>query len=316
MLTSKQRSAALDLNIVYPLQRHYDSLPFLDHENKRDLEQLFRSTVGISDCTVDIYVHELEILKRHNLGDSDGINTLYKEIDRLWRTDATQDMSQDWLQRQFEDHGLIYVPSNDGTSWRKPSQCVWSTAARLRDMVSLNHEYEHLEDFFVNILGVKPVTLNMAIEELKETGNRESASIEEVKASIWTVNSLLCLDSEPPPPELMATKILPVRYPGGGVQCVSAQTQFFIVDREPLRLPFEDRVKFIDFSLEEVVQLHSFLTWARLGDRYISRCVRESTSVQNSSAQPISNPGREFRYRAHALLRYVCNFQCNAEQDY
>lgn len=292
----------------YPLQRYYESLSFLDHDSKRDLEQLFRRTIGISDCTLEIYVFELKHLQMFGPEDIDHIKIIYKEIHRLWRAGITPEMSQILLRRQFEVYALIYVPSNDGISWRKTSKCVWSTAARLRDMVSLNNEYEDLEDFFVNIIGVKPVTLSMAIDELKEAGSRQSVSVEEVKASLLTVNSLLCSDSDPPQSGLMDSKIFPVKYPEDGVHCVSVKTHFFIVDREPLRSSFEGRVKFLDFSLEEVVHLHAFLDWAQLDDRYISRCVREFTSVQNSSGQPISHPDRQFRYRAHALLRYAHGF--------
>lgn len=283
-------------------------MPFLDNDSKVDLEHLFSGTLGISDCTLENYVEELKSLQGSSFEDIGDITILYKEMNRLWRTNSTRQKSQDWLRSEFENYALIYLPLNDGASWRKTSQCVWSTAARLGDMVSLNNEYEDLEDFFVNIIGVKPVTLSMAIHELKEAGSRQTVSVEEVKARILTVNSLLCSESDPPQSGLMESKIFPVRYPEGGVHCVSAQTEFFIVDRELLRSSFEGRVKFLDFSLEEAAQLHPFLTWVQLDDRYISACVAELTSVRKSNAQPISSLGRQFQHRAHAFLRYVHDY--------
>lgn len=306
---SQKRGAAQELRTMYVLEILYKPLLSTNPDSRKDLEPFFCDTLGISDCTMETYIEELKVLKVSGAEDSDMINVLYEEIDRLWRTGITQQLSKDQLRSEFEDHALIYVPSDEGSSWRKTSQCVWSAAARLRDMVSLNNEYEDLEHFFVDIVGVRPVTLSMAIDELKEAGNRQSISVEEVRASLLTVNSLLCSGSDPWSPELMESKIFPVRYPKAGVQCVSAQTQFCIVDRESLRSSFEDHVKLFDFSLEEVVQLRPFLSWVRLEDRYISRCVREFTSVQESGAHPISKHGHEFRHRAHALLRYAHFYQ-------
>lgn len=271
-------------------------------------------TLGISDCTVEIYVEELKRIRDSGSEDSDIITTVYKAIDSLWQSDIAKELTRNWLRGQFEDHALIYVVSNEGPSWRTTSQCVWSTAALLRDMVSLHSDYEELHDFFVDALGVRPVTLSMAIDELKEAGGRQSISVEEVKASLLTVNSLLCSESDPQRPELMKSNIFPVRCPGDRVKCVSAQTQFFIVDRESLRSSFEDRVTFLDFSLEEVVQLRPLLSWARLKERYISQCVREFTSIQGSGMHPISKHGHEFRHRAHALLRYVPDFHMDLKQ--
>lgn len=241
---------------------------------------------------------------------------MYEALYSLWNSSTVKGITRNWLKEQFDNHALIYVVSNEGPSWRKASQCVWSTAARLRDMVSLNNEYEELRGFFVGVLGVRPVTLKMAIDELKQAGSRQEVVVEEVKASLLTVNSLLCSEQDQKQGEELEksnilpveSKIFPVRYPGGEVQCVSAQTEFFIVDRESLRLKFEDRVKFLDFSLEEVSELRPFFGWAGLENRYVTRHVRESTSARGSDARPISRFGHEIRHKAHSLLRYVCGF--------
>lgn len=308
LLTSRKRGSVRKLKKKSALRIHYKSLSFLNNDRINDLEHLFSRTLGISDCKLGDYVEELKSLRDSGFEDIDDIRILYEEVNRLWRTDVSPQMSQE-LRTQFEEQNLIYIPSNDGASWRKTSQCVWSIAARLRDLVSLHNEYEDLKDFFVKRLGVRPVTLSMAIDELKEAGSRQSVSIDEVTASMRTVNSLLRSEPEPPKPAgLKDIKIFPVRCPEGGFQCVSLKTQFFIVNCEPLRSLFEGRVRFLDFSLKEVVQLQAFLNWAQLEDRYISRCVREFTSVQSSIVHPISHPDRQFRHRAHALLRYVLKY--------
>lgn len=182
---------------------------------------------------------------------------------------------------------------------------MWSKAAKLRGRVSLSDDYEDLEELFVAILGIKPVDLSMAIDELKEAGSRRSTSVTEVKESIWTVNSLLSTEPSPPKPSaIVKSAIFPVRHPNGGVTCETAAIEFFLVDREPLRQSFETEVKFLDFTLEEVVRLGPFLEWTHLNGRHLSHCVKEITSP-GEGASPISNPYRQIRNRAYPLLRLV-----------
>ncbi len=206
----------------------------------------------------------------------------------------------------FEIDDLIYASADDLPPWHKPSQCVWSKAARLRGKVSLNEDYEDLERLFTKVLGVKQVDLMMAIDELKHTGSRPSVLVPEVKQSIWTVNSLLSTETSlPDPSDILNSSIFPIRYPHGDVTCRSVSTEFFVVDREQLSQNFATKVKFLDFSLEDVVRLRPFLHWAGLQSRYFSRCIKEVTSFPGEGASPISSTDVQIRYRAHPLLRFV-----------
>lgn len=206
----------------------------------------------------------------------------------------------------FEIDALIYASMDDLPLWHKPSQCVWSKAARLRGKVSLNEDYEDLERLFTKVLGVKHVDLMMAIDELKHSSSRPSVLVPEVKQSIWTVNSLLSTEAcLPDPSDILNSSIFPIRYPHEEVICRSVSTEFFIVDREQLRQNFATKVKFLDFSLEDVARLRPFLHWAGLQSRYFSRCVKEVTSFPGEGASPISSPDVQIRYRAHPLLRFV-----------
>ncbi len=206
----------------------------------------------------------------------------------------------------FEADALIFVPSDGGRNWHRASQCVWSTAAKLRGMVSLDADYGELHDFFVTFLGVKPVDLSMAINELKEVGNRQSTSVLEAKESIWTVNSLLSTTPNPPGAgDVLSIPVFPVRSQDGSVTRESAATEFFVVDREPLRQSFEGKVKFLDFTLWEAAKLGPFLEWTNMDKRSLSLCVKEITSFAGGSARPMSKPDRQVRNRAHALLRSV-----------
>lgn len=195
---------------------------------------------------------------------------------------------------------------DDLPSWHKPSQCVWSKAAQLRGKVSLSEDYEDLERLFTNVLGVRQVDLTMAIDELRKTGNEPSVRVSEVKQSIWTVNSLLSSETSlPDPAGILDVSVFPIRYPQGGVTCSSISTEFFIVDREKLGQDFSTKVKFLDFSLEEVVQLRPFLHWTGLQSRYLSLCIKEVTSFPGEGASLILSPDVQIRYRAHPLLRFV-----------
>lgn len=317
-LTSEQRNAPLKLQTKFALRKLYE--PWLSKypdEKKDHIERFFHGTLAIPDCGLDDYVNELKCLQDSGSEDSDTITTFYEALYAYWNSDDTLKTQQQVLRSRFEEHALIYAASNDGSSWRRPSECVWSTAAQLRDKVSLNIEYQSLSRLFVDVLGVKVVTLEMAIKELKVAGDRQSTCVEEVKASLQTVNSLLCAETDQKEEAKFGeSRIFPVRYPGGAVRCESAQTKFFIVDRESLQSKFGDHFKFLDFSLEEVSELRPFLEWAGLKERYVTRSVRESTSVRASEARPIFKPQREIRHRAHALLRYVCYIYVPRELEY
>lgn len=199
---------------------------------------------------------------------------------------------------------MIYAPSGDGISWRRTSECVWSHAARLKGKVSLNDDYEELEDLFVDLLGVKPVDLAMAVDELKEAGSSDFTTPEDLKAAIMTVNSLLPLeDDHPDPEEAIKGRVFPVRQANGHIKKSSINTNFFLIDREPLKAAFEGKVKFLGFELDEIRQLRPFIQWASLDDRFLSTCVKEITSFHGERARLLSSPDRQIRVRAHALLR-------------
>jgi len=195
---------------------------------------------------------------------------------------------------------------DDRSPWYKPSQCVWSKAIRLRGAVSISEAYEDLEDLFLLVLGVKQANLLMTIDELKQTGSRQPVSVPEVKESIWTVNSLLPTEMSPPASsEIVKSAIFPIRYPDGGVTCGTETTEFFIPDREYLKECFADKVKLLDFTLEEVGRLRPFLHWTGLQGRYLSSCAEEVTSFPGDVVTPESNLSLEIRQRAHPFLRLV-----------
>ncbi|KAI1748144.1 hypothetical protein F4782DRAFT_384783 [Xylaria castorea] len=298
--------APQEMTTKYVLKRLYRTCFCKDGAACPHFSRFFVETLGIrAFCTWQDYVEELKALKQNGCNDVDTITGIYEAINAL----KQRNVDSVAIREAFEIDALIYVSMDDLPPWHKPSQCVWSKAARLRGKVSLNEDYEDLERLFTKVLGVKQVNLMMAIDELKHTGSRPSVSVPEVKQSIWTVNSLLSTETSlPDPSDILNSSIFPIRYPHGDVACRSVSTEFFIVDREQLGRNFATKVKFLDFSLEDVVRLRPFLHWAGLQSRYFSRCIKEVTSFPGEGASPISSPDVQIRYRAHPLLRIACHY--------
>ncbi|KAK1512450.1 uncharacterized protein CCOS01_14690 [Colletotrichum costaricense] len=295
--------------------------PFLGAPStmKSIYSSLFQETVGIGNCTIEIWVEELKQLKASECGDIDRIGKIYHALHQLI-LGKTEPKQVD-LREIFENDALILVPSDDASLWYKTSQCVWSNAARLRGRVSLTDNYQKLEEFFVGHLGVKPLDFSMAIAELEDAAAK-GAAVKELKESIWIVNSLLpsnCLASKPDiPHNIFSARIFPVSYPDGRVTAENFLNDFFIIDRESLGTMFKNKVRLLDFTLEQVARLRPFIEWLDLRRRYLSAQVTETTFCSGGATSPTSNPQRQIRNRAHALLRVAAHFdspRCRTEKE-
>ncbi|KAK2034152.1 hypothetical protein LX32DRAFT_722382 [Colletotrichum zoysiae] len=290
------------LRTKYALERLYQ--PWIGHDGESNsiYLDLFRSMMGIQDCTWEILIDELRELKASKCDDSDRIETIYKALDALCGDPSVA--QNDQAKAPFENEALIYLPLDGGLSWHKPSQCVWSNTTKLSGRVSLNDEYGDLGVFFVEFLGVKPLDLSMAIDDLKKIATRPSTTSSEIKESIWVVNSLLSsVSTLPSSRDVLKSRIFPIAYPDDRFTVETVAKEFFIVDRESLRSSFETKVKFLDFTLEQVARLRPFIEWTHLEERYLSRRVKEITSFHGGAAALITNPQRQIQNRAHALLR-------------
>ncbi|KAH9237080.1 hypothetical protein K456DRAFT_1495726 [Colletotrichum gloeosporioides 23] len=307
--------APLDMRTKFALERLYQPWFRTNGTNNNSTYlNLFRSMIGIEDCTWAILIDELKELKASKCDDTDQIGTIYKALNALCRDPSV--IQNDQSKSIFEDEALIYLPVDSGLSWHRPSECVWSNATKLSVRVSLNEEFEDLEVFFVDFLGVKPLDLSMAIDDLKSVATRASVTSSEIKDLIWAVNSLLPTVQKPPSSrDVLKTKIFPIAYPNGRVTVGTATTGFCVIDRESLRSSFKNKVNFLDFTLEQVARLRPFLEWTHLEDRYLSRCVKEITSFHGGAATLITNPQRQIRHRAHALLRVAAHFDSPRSQN-
>ena len=202
----------------------------------------------------------------------------------------------------------MYVEQNGSSSWHQPSECLWSSITNIEGKVAINVQYKDLKDFFTVMLGVRLVDLTMVYDSLLEVSSK-NPSVDRVKELLRAFNSLLTSnDNIPKPGRMLRRRVFPVKAPNGQITLCSSQAEFVIVDRvEPFNI-FKDRIKFLDFSLQEVCRLRHFIAWAGLQPRYLSRCVEEVSRVEGGIEMPITERNRDLKTKAYGLLQYVYTF--------
>ena len=213
----------------------------------------------------------------------------------------------------FETEALIYFDHNGTPGWHKPSECVWSDTTHIHGKIAANAQYSDLKDLFVEKLRVPQLDLTMVFDQLLAARSL-NLPVSEVKELLKTLNSFLCTGSSPPSPSrLLNARIFPVREPStGNVVLCTSNTQFALVDREGPPSRFIEVVRVLDFTLQEIRRLKPLLAWTRLESRYLSRCMREVSRVGDGVQAPISQPHRDLRRKAYALLRYAQLSTCRS----
>jgi len=187
--------------------------------------------------------------------------------------------------------------------WFKTSQCLWSSATTIRGRTTLNDHYEDLKDFFVTVLGVSELSLDMVLDELVEKGARQ-ASVEEVKETLWALTSFLVSRTPSSSPRrINESRVFPVRYNNGQVVLQTSKVEFGIVDRQHLGDSFESQAKLLAFNLEEVRFLKPFFAWTGLEKRYLSKMVKEISRTEGGEPVLITSRNRSIGQKASGLFR-------------
>lgn len=302
----------------YPLKWRYDHV-----KDMKYIAELFQDTLAIPNASIRDLLLDLEecYYSDYCTVCFDHICNLYRELDQR-RTEmdskAVEDIRYCFLsfrnvrssslflsKRRFEDFGFIFYEEENDREWYKPSECLWSTVTGIKGMVSLNGLYnEDLKNFFVELLGIRPLTLQMVHDELVEQATGK-ASIHDVKETIWLFNSYLQDDEEvpPSPKQLTESKTFPVKYPNGPVNLCSSTVGFAIKDRKYLSDLFSGKAKFLDFDVNDTPRLEPFLRWAGLETRYLSSCIKEISALCSDYQQNPTSPDRKIAQKAYALLR-------------
>ncbi|KAL3264491.1 hypothetical protein ABHI18_000706 [Aspergillus niger] len=296
----------------YPLKSLFTEYCRQNQADAVYLRDFFQKTLKIPDVRADDLLVELTKLQSDKCDDFDQISSIYINLHRMFNQMPSGTVMS--YRKRFVEDPLIYVAPN----WYTTPECLWSTATSIPGRTALNDHYQDLKEFFVDLLGVQTLTLEMVVEKLRDQGRTGSSSVDEVKSTIWTLNSLLQSEqaSIVPPDQVLDSAVFPVRFPQGGVQLQTSASTFAIADRKHLLSHFSSKAKLLDFEVDEVPRLEPFLRWTGLKDRYLSSCIKEITMVGGDDARPLSNPGRDICRKAHGLLRVAVHLKSpRAVQD-
>ncbi|RYP57689.1 hypothetical protein DL769_009334 [Monosporascus sp. CRB-8-3] len=306
--------APASMESKYPVMERYKPALSRSNIDEPTIRQFFSNTLKVSKCKWGDFVVELEHLKNADSRNSDHIRGVYERLKRQ----RIFGISAEEIKSKFESRALIFYPrGGEGqTWWYKPSQCLWSAPTQLRDKVNLSSQYDdELQDFFVGTIGVRELDAAMIYNELLSI-DAATATVEHIKDLIWSLNSQLQMEPlDLPPEDLLQRCILPVRYAGGQVRLCSIAKDFAIVDRKKLGDIFRDRIETLDITMGEMRQLQPFIGWSGLGDRYLSRLVKEITLLGSGVRAPISDPIQDIRRKAYALYRIAKHFQSPRIKD-
>jgi hypothetical protein len=186
-------------------------------------------------------------------------------------------------------------------TWHSPSSCVWAEdRIQLPDKVSIATVYKKQAPLFVSILGVEKPTLAMHIRALQDKAKPIARSRHEILRAI-----LLICAFDPTPTDLkslLTCACFPVKTSGGNAAWYSSRDQFAVVDRKEYGDIFSGRIDILDFSLEEVHQMRSFLVALGLESHFMSVAVKEETQT-SGVATPDNVLTREMRKKAYAICR-------------
>ncbi|KAF2170402.1 hypothetical protein M409DRAFT_35953 [Zasmidium cellare ATCC 36951] len=262
---------------------------FLGPGQLSGVSQFFQHVLKVPDASWEEIIGELESMRDKEIDDFDQVSILYRRL----ANEASDDRKR---------HG------DEIGEWYTTSECLWSSTTDIRGKVTLNDQYEDLKDFFLDIVGVKLLTLQMVYDELLQTDS--TTTVAEVKSAVWSLNALLQAERNSPLDvhALVKKKIFPISSPDGTTSLVSIDEAFSIGDREHLTTHFKHRIKMLDYDLFEIRQLATFLEWAGITSRCLSRSVKEMTSANDDKAQAMSVMALDLRYKAHAILRVAASF--------
>ncbi|GKZ34319.1 hypothetical protein AbraIFM66950_004548 [Aspergillus brasiliensis] len=304
--------ASCDMKSKYPLKPLFADYCRQNRADAVYLRDFFQKTLNIPNVDAEDLIFELRELQSDECNNFDQISSVYMDLKRMSKQ-MSPDLTE-YVRLMFWDDPLIFVASN----WYRVSECLWSTATSISGRIALNDHYHDLREFFVDFLGVQTLTLQMVVEKLRDQSLTGSSSVNDVKDTIWTLNSLLQSegsDSISPEP-ILNSAVFPVRFPQGGVQLQTSASAFGIADRKHLFSHFSSKAKLLDFEVDQIPRLEPFLQWTGLKDRYLSCNIKEITMVGGDDATPLSNPDRDIRRKAHGLLRIAVHLKSpRAVQD-
>ena len=157
----------------------------------------------------------------------------------------------------------------------------------------------------VDYLGVPKLSFALVYRELVKIGS-STPTIFYVKNLLWSLKALLFPGIGTRPAfadEVASCRIFPVKMPDGRKQPLTALDDFAIIDRQHYADALKNKVKILDFTLDEVRRLRPLIEWAGLTDRYLSRSVVEQTVVDDELCVEDRHLTRDLARKAGAFVR-------------
>ncbi|KAI0850576.1 hypothetical protein F5Y00DRAFT_232702 [Daldinia vernicosa] len=300
----------MNMETAFPVFPIYDAIyhaQFMDSvPGFSNFKSFLQETLEVKKCSWSHIVGELKHIKESNPPRLlDRVRELFSELSAMKLPRGPLEE----MRNALENDALIFADVGP-QKWYMPSQCLWCASSPIRGRVNLRNVYGgDMESFFVEKLAVRVLDADIVHNELLEL-KPEEATTERVKDLLWTFNSQIELkDFNTSPEKLLERRILPVRDVGGNVALHSAETGFGIIDRKKLGDAFYDKVKILDFTVNDVVKLKPLIKWAGLEDRYLSRLVQETSGLDSGLKTPISDPIQDIRRKAYGLLRIATHFK-------
>ncbi|KAN0093560.1 hypothetical protein V8E51_016744 [Hyaloscypha variabilis] len=271
----------------------------------------------ISNLNWEVLMSELKDLSElETIPDQKAILDIYQRLDEF-QIDMDEE-TRSTIIEQFRTLKLVFVLPQ---AWFSLGECIWWDKFQIKDKVAINTQYGSLRHFFVDFLGVNIPDLGMLVAELKEVAT-SSRSVQRAKTLIWQINSM-----DPAAEDLTSiyeSAIFPVKIGNEDARLASRETEFAIVDCEKLASVFMKPnsmgvLAVLDFSnIDEIRKLRPFLAGLNVENRYLSKNVKETTSLSGDakgSAEHDAVLTAQLRHRAYALSRCAFHFRSSHRQD-
>ena len=191
------------------------------------------------------------------------------------------------------------------TAWFRPSACVWADShVEIPGKVSIATAFKLKKTFFTRLLKVEEPSIAMYIASIKSLASRNSPAAK-IREAMKLV-SLLGVE-EADVSSLLDAKVFPVKCRNGQMcfmkaKFTSPDPEFAIMDNLTHGDAFQGKIDVLDMSLEEIRDARPFLLACGLEHHFMSRLIKEETTVQEGSLEWETT--KEFRLKAPALVRY------------
>jgi hypothetical protein len=198
---------------------------------------------------------------------------------------------------RFTSEKLVY--DSRRKTWQSPANCIWARESiQIPGAFSIQDQYRSLEKFFTRVLEVEVPALELHVRGLEETASR-APTIDDIKQRIRNICQFSPKKSDLG--GLIHCNCFPVSCTAGVLDWVSSTDDFAINDRKEYLKLFRDKIDILCFSLEEVHEFRPFLIGLGLEDRFLSKLVVPSTSVEGGETD--IRLTADLRRKAYAICR-------------